>query len=77
MKKRELKGSLCCFFYLLGRDHLPLGKVEQIVMDVEKALGDADSVIYSNGYLANYASNLAQRIHALDLCEKALSGDMG
>ena len=46
-------------------------------MDVEKALGDADSVIYSNGYLANYASNLAQRIHALDLCEKALSEDVG
>ena len=77
MRKRELKGSLCCFFYLLGRDHLPLGKVEQIVMDVEKALQDENSVIYSNGYLASYASNLAQRINVLDLCEKALSEDVG
>jgi len=52
--------ALVCFLYLLMRDHLPGGVVEQLAMDACKA---ADAK-YTNGWVAKYAIDLADRLRA-------------
>lgn len=57
----EKPQGLVDFLYALMRDYLPAGEVERLVRDhVEKA-ADQES-IYSNGHLASYAAELAERI---------------
>lgn len=56
---------LTLLFYLLMRDKLPAGEVEQIIMDMEKSLAKNESVEYTNGWLAQYAFNLSSRIDDL------------
>jgi hypothetical protein len=46
------------FLYELMRDHLPAGTVERIVRN---SLG-ADRTTFTNGYLAKYAEDLADRL---------------
>ena len=50
--------KLVNFIYILGRDHLTLGRIELIFKDhvSEK------KTIYSNGWLANWAQDLAKRL---------------
>ena len=49
------------FLYILMRDHLPPGAVEEIFSEhVDKMEGM--TVTYSNGYLAQYAQSLAKRL---------------
>jgi hypothetical protein len=51
--------KLTCFMYLLGRDHLPLGIIEEIMLKIQ----DKDMEIeYSNGWLAQYAQNISSRL---------------
>jgi hypothetical protein len=51
---------LTSFLYQLIRDELPAGKVEKIVRDV---LSEGDKeVLFTNGWLAQYANNLAEMI---------------
>lgn len=50
---------LALFFYLLLRDHLPLGEVEQIVRSSEGEIGPID---YENEDLINYATKLTDRL---------------
>lgn len=52
----EFSDTLTTFFYLLLRDHLPAGKVEMIIHEV---ITGADTVLFTNGFLAQYADNLA------------------
>ena len=66
MKKSQKQSSkrryrLECFLYLLMRDHLVPGAVEQIVMDVEKV---EQPPVYSNRHLLNYARELVARLEA-------------
>jgi hypothetical protein len=49
------------FLYDLMRDHLPPGKVEEIVRNCDYA-----SVSYTNGWLANYAADLSKRLREGD-----------
>lgn len=49
--------KLVLFLYSLLRDHLPAGVVEELVRDSQGI-----PVEYTNGYLANYANNLADRL---------------
>jgi len=52
---------LVSFLYTLMRDHMTPGEVEAILQeDVEKCAGK--EVEYSNGWLANYAKDLAKRL---------------
>jgi hypothetical protein len=51
---------LTCFLYLLMRDHLPMGVVEQIAIDSQAAKGT--TIEYTNGWLAQYAQDVAQRL---------------
>lgn len=61
---RERSGSvdidsyLVSFLYELMRDHLPPGVVEEIVLN---SIGDSECK-YSNGWLAKYAEDIANRL---------------
>lgn len=56
--KVKLNGRLISFLYELMRDHLPAGKVEEII----RASEDQSEVVYTNGWLAQYAEDLAKRL---------------
>ena len=51
---------LVCFFYLLLRDKLSAGKVAQLLRETFIHGGSQ----FCNGYLANYAKDIAARFHA-------------
>lgn len=53
--------KLVNFLYILLRDHLPSGVVEQIVYDVYTA-EDIEYTRYTNGWLASYAKDIANRL---------------
>lgn len=48
---------LVSFLYELLRDHLPAGTVEALVRN-----SHSDNWTYTNGYLANYAIDIAKRL---------------
>lgn len=52
---------LVCFFYLLGRDALSLGQIEDLVARCNTELG-AERCEYSNGWLARWAEDLVVRL---------------
>lgn len=54
------KKNLVAFFYELMRDHLPIGVVEQLVRNCE--MDPENPVIFTNGFLARYAQELAERL---------------
>jgi len=62
---REASGTitytdpLTAFFYLLLRNELAAGKVEALVSE---AVNSAEECTFTNGWLAQYANNLAERI---------------
>lgn len=45
------------FIYLLGRDHISLGTIEAIMEEVT-----GEEILYTNGWLANYAKNVTERL---------------
>lgn len=53
-----INSRLVSFLYELMRDHLPPGKVEEIIRSSEKE----SNVSYTNGWVAKYAENLANRL---------------
>ena len=61
-------GRLVSFLYVLMRDHLPPGKIEELVRETE--LDGSGENQYSNGWLALYAQDLMVRLtNDLDPCE--------
>lgn len=58
------KDKLVGFLYILMRDYLPTGKIEEIMQGhvyPDGMLADFES-IYTNGWLAQYAKDLANRL---------------
>ena len=59
MKERSGQVSstskLVMFIYILGRDYLTLGEIEEIMLDMSE-----EKVIFSNGWLAEYANDVAK-----------------
>jgi len=53
----EINSRLVSFLYQLMRDHLPMGVIEKIVQDA-----DVPIVEYTNGWLAKYAEDIANRL---------------
>lgn len=53
----QIESKLVSFLYDLMRDHLPAGVVEKLVQDSQEP-----NVTYTNGWLANYAKDLAERL---------------
>ena len=62
---REASGSvrseckLTSFLYELIRDHLPAGTVEGIL---KRLVNETQPIVYTNGWLAKYAENVAKRL---------------
>lgn len=54
----EINSHLVSFLYELMRDHLPPGTIESIV----RASEDEPNIKYTNGWLATYAQDLANRL---------------
>lgn len=52
------KDPLVCFLYDVMRDHLPVGVVEKLVLENVHGL----DCLFSNGFLAKYAENLAREL---------------
>jgi len=51
------------FLYELMRDHIPVGVVENLVQATEEHRQRGDNtVIFTNGWLASHALNLAERL---------------
>lgn len=57
----ESPDRLVAFLYDLLRDHLPAGEVEKLVRDAE-VVSPENIAVYTNGYLARYAKDLADRL---------------
>ena len=57
--------ALVAFLYLLARDHITIGELEGAVRDAEKTVGL--ECLYSNGWLAQYAQHLAERLTPEDV----------
>lgn len=53
--------ALTNFMYTLMRDHLPVGTVEKLVLEIEQEQVK-QPITYSNGWLARYANYLALRL---------------
>lgn len=49
---------LVSFLYELMRDYLPCGKVEEIMINSL----DGKECLFTNGYLARYAKNIAKKL---------------
>lgn len=54
----QINSRLVSFLYDLMRDHLTSGIVEELV----RASEDQPDIIYTNGWLAQYAQDLANRL---------------
>lgn len=61
MERRRTEDPLVAFLYLLLRDHLPAGRVEKVVMDVETMVPH-EGFVLTNGFQAQYAEALAARL---------------
>lgn len=53
-----INSKLVSFLYELMRDELVPGKVEQLVQNSQSS----DDAVYTNGWLAKYAEDLANRL---------------
>lgn len=68
-KRKALRSASCSVdsndklvdvLYTLMRDHIAVGVLEGLVQDAEKSPEEIRQ--YSNGWLANYAKNLSDRL---------------
>jgi hypothetical protein len=65
----QIRSVLVAVLYDLLRDHVQPGVLEKIIRDnIREGCGE-QAVIYSNGWLANYADHLARRITESDVDE--------
>lgn len=48
------------FLYLLARDHMTIGQIESLLD--ESCFGHGGSVVYTNGWLAEWAKDAADRL---------------
>ena len=64
MRKRsgtvKSKDKLVCFLYVLMRDYIVPGKVEGLM--IEQKIESIEETVFTNGWLANYAKDLAKRL---------------
>ena len=55
-----MSDRLVMFLYMLARDELPLGRIERILVEVEKA--GQKTPVFSEPHLASWAANTADRL---------------
>jgi hypothetical protein len=56
----ESSSKLVVFLYLLMRDHLPVGEIERIMLEVS---ADSMPVTYTNGWLAQHCKDIEKRLN--------------
>jgi len=56
------KDKLVGFLYILMRDHLSCGKVQEIINDYLMESDKNCRMDFSNGWLAKYAQDIARRL---------------
>lgn len=61
MKKHTTGSHLVAFLYELMRDHVPVGVVEGIV-NQDESTDPTNVYVLTNGYLAEYAGDVARRL---------------
>lgn len=54
---------LVSFFYSLLISHLQPGEIEALILDLERHQGK--TILFTNGWIAQYAEDLAKRIYDL------------
>lgn len=54
----KINSRLISFLYQLMRDNVPVGTIEQVTQDSEDHL----EVVFTNGWLAKYAEDVAKRL---------------
>jgi hypothetical protein len=59
VKTHKSSDPLVAFLYLLMRDHLPCGRVEDILEDIGPAPFGHE---FTNGFLAQHAEDIAKRL---------------
>ena len=57
----EDERMLVAFLYLLGRDHLPAGRISDLMNEVEQTAGPLPRS-FTNGWLARFAQDCADRL---------------
>lgn len=57
----NIKSKLVGFLYDIMRDHIPPGVIEEILLQTDKFDND-ENFEYSNGWLAQYAQDVAERL---------------
>jgi hypothetical protein len=55
------RSRLVCFLYLLVRDHLPAGVIEEIMEEIEED-PPGTPIDFNNGWIAQYCVCLTQRL---------------
>ena len=53
------KAKIVTFFYLLGRDFLPLGQIEELLESIESI---SVMPIFSNKHLYKYAEKITEKL---------------
>ena len=63
--KVDSDDPLVCFLYLLARDHLPAGQVEEIMKECRaQGVGAGKQTMhFTNGWLATWAMDMANRLN--------------
>jgi len=65
MRAKMYKGpdkKLMKFFYILAREHIVTGKLEDIMEKHVEKSSSKSNVRFTNGYLANYVEDLIRRL---------------
>ena len=64
MKTEAYNDPVITFVYLLLRDELSAGVVEEIITQVEEKPG---VITFSNGFIADYASDIVNRLSEIHI----------
>jgi hypothetical protein len=61
---RKTKSLLAAFLYILIRDQVPLGRIEQIVLALSNRNNSdyKDDLVMTNGWLLDYCEDVAERL---------------
>lgn len=62
MRPVETKDPMVAFLYELMRDHVTPGKMEAVLMNTTLCSGNKTTYTLSNGALAEYAADIADRL---------------
>lgn len=60
--KVDSKSKLVAFIYLIMRDHVPPGEIEELMREHVHLIKADENVEFSNGWMAEHAKDVARRL---------------